>query len=90
MRHRADEDGDRAVERELGAERERGEQRDDRVDDEHDLADAEREPSREQLGDDVGAAGVAAGLEDEPHAEAGDRAAVERGEQQVVARRGAA
>ena len=79
------EDRDDAVERDVRPELERGEHGDDRVDDEHELTDAEREPAREQLRDDVGAAGVAAALEDESHPQSRDRAAPQRGEQQVVA-----
>ena len=84
MDGRRHEDRDHAVECEVRAELQRGQHGDERVDDQHDLAHAERDPPRQELRDDVGAAGVAAALEDQPHADARDRAAPERREQQVV------
>ncbi len=84
MDGRRHEDRDHAVECEIGAELQRGQHDDERVDDQHDLADAERDPPRHELRDDVGSAGVAAALEDQPHAESRDRPAPERREQEVV------
>ena len=80
----ADEHRDRGIERLLDREDRGGEGDDDAIHDDHGRANRECRLPRHDLRDDVGAAGVAARPEDEAKPEAGDHAAPEGAQQQVL------